>query len=168
VSRLRDERGFTLVEAAVVCAILGVVLTGLVNVLVSGRRAEANATGRIEAQQNVRLALDRLAYEGRCASSAAIVSGGAGVQLTLPAVCSHASGTVTWCVVAGTLTRFASAGCAGTGRPYVRSLTSATPFSLPAPPAGTRQQLQVDLTANATGFGSDGFSLDQAITLRNV
>ena len=96
MSRLRDERGFTIIELLIVCLTLGIVLTGIVNVLVSGSRAGADADARFQAQQNDRLALDKLDYEARCASTAALVSGGAGVTLTFPSgTCSHVAGATT-------------------------------------------------------------------------
>ena len=128
--RLGAEDGFSLIELVIVCLILGVVLTGLVNVLVSGTRAQADDQGRAIAQQNTRLALDRLEYDARCATSATLVGSGAGVSLSLPSQCSHATGTVTWCVTGGVLTRYTVASCTGSGQTFVSSVTSATPFSL--------------------------------------
>lgn len=170
MSRLRiaDERGVTLVELLVVCATLGIVLAGLTNVFVSGARAGADADARFQAQQNVRIALDRLQYDARCASTATLVAGGAGVALALPAQCSHVTGTVTWCVAAGVLTRFAGATCSGAGLPYVRSVTTAAPFALPTAQLGSLPQLQITLSANTTGRASDAFGLTDTITLRNA
>jgi prepilin-type N-terminal cleavage/methylation domain-containing protein len=170
MSRLRDERGFTLIELLVVCLTLGIVLTGLVNVFVSGSRAGADTDARLQAQQADRLSLDKLDYEARCASTATLVSGGAGVTLTFLPTCSHVAGaaTVTWCVTGGVLTRFTGAACSGTGTPYARSITSPTPFSLPAPVSGSLPQLQISLSANASGRSSDGFSLTDTLTLRNA
>lgn len=170
MSRLRDERGFTIVELLIVCLTLGIVLTGLVNVFVSGSRAGADADARFQAQQTDRLALDKLDYEARCASGATLVSGGAGVTLTFPATCSHVAGApaVTWCVTGGVLTRFVGATCSGTGTPYARSITSPTPFALPTPASGSLPQLQISLSANASGRSSDAFSLTDTLTLRNA
>jgi prepilin-type N-terminal cleavage/methylation domain-containing protein len=168
MTRLRDERGFTLIEMLIVCLTLGIVLTGLVNVFVSGTRAGADADARFQAQQADRLALDKLDYEARCAQQASLVSGGAGVTLVFVAACTHATGTVTWCVTGGVLTRFVGASCSGTGTPYVRSITSPTPFSLPTPVSGSLPQLQISLTANSAGRSSDGFSLTDTLTLRNA
>lgn len=171
MSRLRDERGFTIIELLIVCLTLGIVLTGIVNVLVSGSRAGADADARFQAQQNDRLALDKLDYEARCASTAALVSGGAGVTLTFPSgTCSHVAGatTVTWCVTGGVLTRFVGSTCSGSGLPYAGSITSPTPFALPATVSGSLPQLQISLAANTTGRGSDLFSLTDTLTLRNA
>jgi Tfp pilus assembly protein PilW len=168
---LADERGVTLVELLVVCATLGIVMTGIVNIFASGARAGSDTDGRFQAQQDARLGLERLQYEARCASGASLVGGGSGpssgVVLTLPAICSHASGTITWCVSAGVLRRYAGAACAGSSLPYVSAVTSAAPFSLPAAVSGSLPQLQIALTASSTGRPGDGFSVADTITLRN-
>jgi Tfp pilus assembly protein PilW len=163
-ARLGDERGVTLVELLVVCATLGIVLTGLVNVFVSGTRASADADARFQAQQNARLALDRLQYEARCASGATAT--GTTVTLTLPAACSHAAGTVVWSTAGGSLTRTVGA---STIR-YVGSLTPASSFSVTSPAAHSAQlpQLVVSMTVNTTNRASDAFTLTDAITLRNA
>jgi len=167
---LDEEHGFTLIELLIVCLILGIVLTGLVNLLVSGTTAEADAQGRMVAQQNTRLALDRLEFEARCATSATLVGSGAGVSLSLPSQCSHATGAVTWCVTSGVFTRYTAASCTGSGQPFVGSVTSATPFSLllGAAGAGVLPRLQLNLTVNQTGRSSDLFTIADAITLRNA
>jgi prepilin-type N-terminal cleavage/methylation domain-containing protein len=167
---LAAEDGFTLIELVIVCLILGVILTGLVNVFVSGTQAQADVQGRMVAQQNTRLALDRLEFEARCATSATLVGSGAGVSLSLPSQCSHATGTVTWCVTGGVFTRYTAASCSGAGQKYVGSVISATPFSLltGATGAAILPRLQVSLTVNQTGRSSDAFSIADAITLQNA
>ena len=164
---LADERGVTLIELLFVCLIMGILLAGLANVFLSGSRASADATGRLTSQQNTRLALDRLEFEARCATSATRVLGGAGVTLVLPAQCSHASGNVTWCVASGVLTRYVGTGCTGTSQPFVTGITSALPFSCVAP-VGPLPQLRVDLTVNTTGRSADATSVSDTITLRNA
>jgi prepilin-type N-terminal cleavage/methylation domain-containing protein len=164
--RLAAEDGFTLVELLTVVALLAVVLAGIANLLVSGSRAQRDTSGRVDAQQGARLALDRLEYEARCSSYAASVNSGAGVTLALPSQCSHATGTVTWCVSSGVLARYAGSTCSGSGTPYVSSVTSATPFSLQWS-TGDLPRLQVRLTVNDTGSSSDSFTVNDAIALRN-
>ena len=169
-ARLGAQDGFSLIELLIVCLILGVVLTGLVDVLVSGTRAQADDQGRAIAQQNTRLALDRLEYEARCATSATLVGSGAGVSLSLPSQCSHATGTVTWCVTGGMFTRYTAASCTGAGQNFVGSVTSTTPFSLltGATGAGILPRLQVSLTVDQTARSSDAFTITDAITLQNA
>jgi type II secretory pathway pseudopilin PulG len=167
--RLGAEDGVTLIELIIVCALLGVVMTGIVNLLISGSRAQRDTSGRVDAQQGARLAIDRLEYEARCASSVITLSSGAGVALVLPAQCSHASGNVSWCVSSGALTRYAASSCTGTGQAYVKSVTSATPFTVKWATGanGFLPRLQMNLSVNDTGPSSDAFSLNDTIALRN-
>jgi prepilin-type N-terminal cleavage/methylation domain-containing protein len=166
----REQGGFTLIELVVTMIILAFVMAGLVNVLASGSRAESDATARMSAQQSVRDSIDRLDYEVRCASAASLVSGGAGVALTLPANCSHATGAVSWCSSDGSLKRFTGSGCpASGGQILVTNVTSTTPFTMITGTAGSGQlpQLGVNLAVNTTGRSSDTFTLTDTIALRN-
>jgi type II secretory pathway pseudopilin PulG len=72
LSRLRDERGFMLMEMIVVMAVLGTVLTPVVLSYASGVRAEVDQTRRELAYQNARLALQRIRTDIHCASSGAV------------------------------------------------------------------------------------------------
>ena len=67
--RLRGERGYTLVELLVVLAIFTTVVTALVSLFTSGAKAELDMNRRFEAQQNARLALDRMRRELHCATA---------------------------------------------------------------------------------------------------
>jgi Tfp pilus assembly protein PilW len=165
--RLADETGMTVIELLFVAVILVIVMTGLVNLFVSGNRASSDATARIAAQQNTRLALDRLEFSARCASSATLLSSGTGVTLALPANCTHSTGTVTWCVASGVLWTYTGSACSGTGNPFTNGITSAAPFSCVAP-VGPLPQLAINMTVNTTGRASDGFTVADAITLRNA
>src|SRR4051812_24528650 len=107
-ARLQAESGFSLVELIITMVVMGIVLGGLANIFISGGRASADATARMQSQQSVRIAFDKLEYDTRCASVATIVSTGAGVALTLPTQCDHASGSVVWCVSGGSLLRYSS------------------------------------------------------------
>jgi prepilin-type N-terminal cleavage/methylation domain-containing protein len=177
VSRGRPyaESGFTLVELIVTCAILGILMTGLVNIFVSGVRASADANARMTSQQNVRLAFDRLEYDVRCAQQATLVSkvgsNAAGVYLSIPTQCAHSTGSVTWCVSSGTLVRIVGSTCSVTAQQkFVTSVTSATPFSCYAPTGATAPlpQLDVNLTVNTTPRTSDKTTAADAITMRNA
>lgn len=165
--RFSAEEGFTLVELLATCAVLVVVMAGLSNLLTSSVRASADETARLTGQQNVRIAFDRLEYEARCASTASILSGGAGVHLNLPSQCTHASNDVTWCVSSGNLVRLSGTTCTGTAQTFVGNLTSPTPFSCYAP-VGPLPQLKVVLTVNPTGRGSDTTTATDYIAMRNA
>jgi len=167
-ARLAGDGGFTLVEMLVAMAMTVIIMVGIVNLLVSGTRAGANANARLDAQQNTRIALDRLEFDVRCASGAALLSSGAGVHLTLPTQCTHATGNLTWCVISGVLWRSSGSVCAASGQSYISHVTSATPFSLPAAASGDLPQLAVSMTVDDTSQTDDGVTLTDAITLRNA
>jgi prepilin-type N-terminal cleavage/methylation domain-containing protein len=165
---LTDERGFTMIELLVTMVLMGIVMAGIVNMFVSGTRAGADANSRLTSQQNVRLAVGRLEFEGRCATTASIVSSGAGVAFSIPDWCTHASGNVTWCVSGGTLTRYASNACSGTGQVFVTNVTSPTPFTIPTTASGDLPELDIAITVNPGTTAATSATLTDTITLRNA
>lgn len=166
--RLQEEAGFSLVELLVTMIILGIVMGGLANIFVSGERASSDGTARLTSQQNVRLAFGRLEFDARCASSASLISSGAGVALTLPTQCAHATGNVAWCVTSGALTRLTGTTCTGSALTYVTDVTSPTPFSCYSPVTGSTPQLEVNLTVNPTNRSENKTTATDYITMRNA
>ena len=73
--RLAGEAGYTLTELITVMAILAIVLAGLTAMFHRGIRAEVRASRELEAQQNARLALDRMRRELHCASAISAPNG---------------------------------------------------------------------------------------------
>jgi prepilin-type N-terminal cleavage/methylation domain-containing protein len=65
----RDQRGFSLAELLVACAMVGVVLAGVFVALQQGENAFLYGTGKVEVQQNARVALDRMVRELRQGTS---------------------------------------------------------------------------------------------------
>jgi prepilin-type N-terminal cleavage/methylation domain-containing protein len=61
----RDQRGFTLTELLVACALIGLVMAGLFGMLQSGHQTYLTGTNQVEAQQALRLALLRMTNEIR-------------------------------------------------------------------------------------------------------
>ena len=72
---MRDERGYTLVEMLTVLVIFGTVMGALLTLLVQGSNAELDMNNRFQAQQDARLALDKLRRETHCASAVTVSSG---------------------------------------------------------------------------------------------
>jgi prepilin-type N-terminal cleavage/methylation domain-containing protein len=66
------ERGYTLVEMLVVMSILSVVMAGLTTVFVGGSHAELDLNRRFQAQQQARLAVDKIKVDLHCASAAEV------------------------------------------------------------------------------------------------
>jgi prepilin-type N-terminal cleavage/methylation domain-containing protein len=92
--RLAESGGYSLSEMIVVMAILGVVLAALVQLFVSGSHAQVDMSNRFQAQQNARLALDKLRREIHCTSATAKGTDGtalatptSSVRFTLPGYC---------------------------------------------------------------------------------
>lgn len=170
-ARLRNESGFTLVELIVVCACMGIVLGAVAMILVSGEQASTDGQARLTSQQNVRVAFDRLEYDARCAQTATLLgksgSVAQGVDLSIPAWCSHSTGDVSWCVNTGTLERIVGTSCSTTGQSYVSDVTSSLPFSCNMVSGATLPELVVALSVNAGSKSSDSSSATDYITMHN-
>jgi len=65
----RAQSGFSLAELMVACAMVGVVLAGTFVALQSGESAFQYSSGKVEVQQNGRVALDRMLRDLRTGSS---------------------------------------------------------------------------------------------------
>ena len=64
---LRREAGYSLVEMITVMAIMSIVLGGITQVFTSASKADIDMSNRFQAQQNTRLALDKLRADTHCA-----------------------------------------------------------------------------------------------------
>lgn len=64
-NRFLDQRGFTMAELLVVSAVIGIVMAGLLALVMSGQQAYLYGTSQVDAQQNARVAIERLAKEIR-------------------------------------------------------------------------------------------------------
>jgi Tfp pilus assembly protein PilW len=162
--QLRDESGFSLVELIFVSAMTVLLMAALATVFGIGLQTGSTTSGIAASQTGVIVALDRLDYEVRCSSQAALVSGGAGVTLTLPSQCTHATGTATWCVSSGSLIRYSGASCSGSGLTLVTGVTSSTPFSCVAP-VGDYPGVKVTLTVTTS---AQPVTQTDVITLMNA
>jgi type II secretory pathway pseudopilin PulG len=87
------EAGYSLVELLQVAAILAVVLGALTTLFVAAMNSEVEMNRRFQAQQDARLAVDRLRREIHCASAVAPTGMSASITITLPAQCPTAGGT---------------------------------------------------------------------------
>jgi type II secretory pathway pseudopilin PulG len=96
--RMRSRGGYTLIELVVVLSIFMIIVTALTTLFTSGAKAEMDLNRRFEAQQNARLALDRMRRELHCADSltpgADPDSDGnvASITVSLPSQCPSAKG----------------------------------------------------------------------------
>ncbi|HKC06905.1 MAG TPA: prepilin-type N-terminal cleavage/methylation domain-containing protein [Methylomirabilota bacterium] len=62
---MHNQRGFTLAEMLVVCAIVGLVMASLLGLVMQGQQAYWFGTTQVDGQQTVRVALERMAKEIR-------------------------------------------------------------------------------------------------------
>ena len=170
---LRREAGYSLTEMITALAILTVVLGGLATMFHAGVRAEVRATREVEAQQNARLALDRLRRELHCANAISASSGVAvsSIAVTLPTVCTGTDTTVTYAIasVATSRWKLTRTGNATGTTDVADYLTTSTPFTYTAPASGTLGVLAVDIPVNLNPTDtSTEWRLQDDIVLRNT
>jgi prepilin-type N-terminal cleavage/methylation domain-containing protein len=167
---LREESGFTLAEMLIVLSITVILMGGLATILSLGLKTSKTSNSILASQANLVVALDRLEYEGRCASSATLRSNGAGVTMTYPSQCSghtpDAPGSVSWCVTGGSLIRYSGAACSGTGLTVTTDVTSATPFSC-VTAVGNYPAVRATLTVNTGPTSATASSGTDTIALEN-
>jgi prepilin-type N-terminal cleavage/methylation domain-containing protein len=177
--RLRSTDGYTLIELVVVLSIFTIVVTALVQLFTSGAKAELDMNRRFQAQQEARLALDRMRRELHCADS--ITPGTdtdgdgnvASVTATIPAQCPSAKGVA--------ITVVYDTSQVATNRYRVRRtqsgvtvhiadyITNHDPFRYTAPSLASRGLLHVDFPVNV--YPNEGWKqwrLVDDIVLRNT
>ena len=168
---LAAERGYSLVELLTVMAIMGVVMTGVTALLVSGANAEVDMNGRFQAQQAARVAFDKIRRDGHCASVAAL-TGQTQATLTLPSTCGS---QLSWCTVAvgSSTTRYAlyrqsGSTCGTSGVKWADYLTSGNVFTYTAQSSQSLAKLSVDLPVNLRPSRTfETYELKGDIALRN-
>jgi prepilin-type N-terminal cleavage/methylation domain-containing protein len=180
--RLASERGYSLSEMLVVLAILGIVLGALTQLFVSASTAQVDMTRRFEAQQDMRLALDKLRREIHCANGVTGSPPTSSIVISLGSYCpSNGTGAdvdVTWCTI-GSGSRFSlmryvgtsTAGCtAPGGRKEADYLTTDEVFTTYAAPAdGGLGKLSVILPVDLTPRNAQAsYVLKDDIALRNT
>jgi type II secretory pathway pseudopilin PulG len=169
--RLTREYGYTVVELLVVLLILGAVMGSLTTVFVHAASAELDLNNRFQAQQNARLALDKLRRETHCASQASVASSSS-VTLTLASYCPTGNGSVTWCTVGSGsrygLYRKAGAACDATGVKWADYLTTGAVFAYTAQSPTSLAKLRVDFPIDLKPTKSvESYELVDEIVLRN-
>jgi len=160
IRRLRDERGMTLVELLTVMALLGIVMTAVIVLDISGVRTQTNLTSKFNSQTMLRTGLNRMRADVHLACSETAQSA-TSLTLSMPPSCNGTS-LVTWCTSgSGTrygLFRIASANGCSTGQKLGDYLTSGSIFTYYAPDSPTNSwalaREHVDITVNATPTNS--------------
>jgi prepilin-type N-terminal cleavage/methylation domain-containing protein len=85
-----SERGFTFIELLQVTVILSLILAALTVLFVRAMNAELEMNRRFQAQQEARLAVDRMRREIHCARLVSPTGPSASISVTLPAGCPTA------------------------------------------------------------------------------
>jgi type II secretory pathway pseudopilin PulG len=159
-----------MIEMLVVLSIMGIVMTGLTTAFVSGSKAENDLNRRYQAQQDTRLALDRIRKDIHCAND---VNPYAQNSVTLKA--TACAGDISWCTaaVAGPITRYALYRQAGTacssggGLKVADYLTTGNVFTAFTHATGTLAALSLDFPISIKGTRIGQYDLKDAIYLRN-
>jgi prepilin-type N-terminal cleavage/methylation domain-containing protein len=179
VPSVRDRGGYTLVELLAVLAIFLTIATALTTLFVSGSKAELDANNRFQAQQNARLALDKLRRELHCSSGVTNTDGSAltatpvaSIRITLPAHCPTAVGatTVDYQAVAKGSGRWELRRVQGTKTiPIADYLVEDDVFTYTAASSDARALLHVDFAINVNpNEGWKTWRLVDDIVLRNT
>jgi len=176
-----EEQGFSLIEMLTVMIIMSVVLTGLTTLFVQGSNAELDMNRRFEAQQDSRVALDKIRREIHCAQGAATTptSGEApSITLDLPGQCPTAVGaaqtSVTWCSVLVSTGRYklyrkVGVSCNATGVRWADYLTQANLFQYQAASSVSLAKVRVSFPIDVkSGDATPAYRLCDQIVLRNT
>jgi prepilin-type N-terminal cleavage/methylation domain-containing protein len=178
------EEGYTLVELLVVMLILGTVMAGLTTVFVGGSNAEIRLNLRFQAQQQARLALDRIRTDIHCASAAQAQTIGTyagSIKLAETSCYAYAATpTVSWCPVSVTSTRYQLYRSTATSNVCTSSdatrvliadylTTSSNVFTTAAIPQNSLQTVGIDLkvSANTKTPTLDAYELTDSIVVGN-
>jgi prepilin-type N-terminal cleavage/methylation domain-containing protein len=172
--RVRGEAGYSLIEMLTVMVLMSIVMAGVTTVFVSGSLAESAQDRRFQAQQDGRLALDKIRRDIHCATD---VTPYATNSVTIK-ISGCGGGDVSWCTaaVAGFSNRYrlyrqlGTTCAAGTGIKVADYLTSGNVFPAYAHTTGCLclASLQVDFVVSLKGSATIGtYELADTIYLRN-
>ncbi len=93
--RLGRQGGYTLIELLLVCAILGTVLASLSVLFLSASSSQIDMNRRFRAQQDARVAVDKMRREIHCSDQITPAGVSAAITVQLPAQCPSAGGALT-------------------------------------------------------------------------
>ena len=154
--RLRSAAGYTLVELVAVCALLSVVLTGVISVLVGGSHAELQLNRRFSAQTAARTAMSVFRNDAHIACAGVVNGGKTQVTLSIPTVNTSTSPATAPTPTSQCGTTTAGANLAKVIWCVLTSPTNATRFALYRSTSGTcttSSKYQADdLVNNLPGF----------------
>jgi type II secretory pathway pseudopilin PulG len=172
------EGGYSMIEVLQVMVILSLVVTAVTAVFVQASNAELDMNRRFQAQQQARIAVDRMRREIHCSSAVSPTGTSASIAVTVPGQCPTAGGvpggpaiTVTYRMVSVASGRFKLERQVGTGpiaklADFVRIENV---FTTTAPTTTSLGKLRVDLPINVQPPGSgSNWELVADMVLRNT
>ena len=165
---LRAAEGYTMIELLVVLMILTTVLTALTALFLAGANSELESNRRFQAQQDARLAADRLRREVHCAGGATVGTPSS-VTVHLLGHCPTAVGDAPTNVVYDVVADGDHYELRRAGVRIADHLVSNEVFTYTAPSAASRGLLGVDLQVNVRpNEGWKTWHLQTDIVLRNT
>jgi prepilin-type N-terminal cleavage/methylation domain-containing protein len=171
--RLSHESGYSLVELLTAMAILSFVVGGITTLFVQGSNAEIDMNRRFVAQQEARVAMDKMRRDAHCSSKAIKPTSTTFVLLNDPC---QSGGVISWCTVqVGTtgvykLYRSTTSTCDATKTSYAANLVNAggAVFTYFQQSTDTLAKLRVDLKSNAKPtMAMETYELKDDIVFRN-
>jgi prepilin-type N-terminal cleavage/methylation domain-containing protein len=171
--RLSDESGYSLVELLTAMAILSFIVGGITTLFVQGSNAEIDMNRRFVAQQETRVAMDKLRRDAHCASKAIKPTSTTFVLLNDPC---QTGGVVSWCTVqigstgVYKLYRSTTSTCDATKTAYAENLVNVggAVFTYLQQTTSSLAKLTVDLKANAKpSMAMETYNLKDDIVFRN-
>jgi Tfp pilus assembly protein PilW len=165
---LTCERGYSLIELVQVAAILSVVLTGLTVLFVQATNAELQMNERFQAQQDARVAVDKMRREIHCASGITPTGASASITVTLPAQCPTSGGSQVDIVYDTELVAANRYRLRRNGVKIADYVTSGTVFDYTAAQTGKLATLRVELPVDPSAAKKHVWRLVADIVLRNT
>ena len=170
LARLRGESGYSVFELLTVMVILSIVLTALTSIFVTATNAESDQNRRFSAQQEARVAIDKMKRDIHCSSEGTPPTSATQVTLNDPCV----GGTISWCTAlrAGTafygLYRASGSTCNSTATQWAKYLTSGNVFAFTQQSTNSLAKVGISLAVNPKPMpGHPDYALGDAIVLRN-
>ena len=157
--KINKYGGFTFAETMVCALIFGILAVAILSVLIVGQKAWHSDTGKVELQQQARLAMDGMIREARESGSADITQPADGANSArLDFTTSESAGTISYYLDGNQLVREYPA---DTERILANDV-EAVDFSL------SGDILTIELDLGKTVYGADlDFSLKEQVRLRN-
>jgi prepilin-type N-terminal cleavage/methylation domain-containing protein len=167
--RLARQGGYTLIELLLVCAILGTVLASLSVLFLSASSSQIDMNRRFRAQQDARVAVDKMRREIHCSDQISPSGISAAITVRLPAQCPSAGGALTNVTydVVGSGQRFQLRRNTVVLADFISEQNA---FKYDAPVAGTslgRLRLTLPINTTPTNLGKE-WRLIADVVLRNT